>query len=90
MSKSNLPKCFSCGSEILPLPKSNSDTVIVNQGGMISEIDMGQLYQGQICESCRRVFCTSCWVKNMGTPDRLDVCNECGGHLVPLTSKNLP
>jgi len=87
MPESDLPKCAACGKEIQPLPESKGDHV-VNVGGNISPIDLGVLYMGQICESCQRIICSGCWVIGI-TPENLDVCSQCGGHLVPLTSQNL-
>jgi hypothetical protein len=89
MPSMDLPKCDSCGKEIPLLPKSKGED-IVNIGGIIGVIDMGQLYMGQICESCHHIICTSCWVSEIAAPESFDKCSKCGGHLVCLSSKNIP
>jgi len=87
---SDLPKCSSCGEEITPLPRSGSEEVVVNISGMVGIVDTGQLYMGQICESCHKFFCAMCCVHIFTKTGEMDKCDQCGGHLVPLTSLNLP
>ena len=84
------PKCVSCGKEILPLPKAKADQNVVSLGGVVGVIDSGVLYQGMICETSRHIFCTGCWVAKITVGERMDECSMCGGHLIPLTSKNIP
>jgi len=55
-------------------------------GGTI--LSMGaDLYQGVICETCRKLWCSGCWVPMM-IEDK-DICPICGIRLVPLTSHHL-
>jgi len=45
------------------------------------------LYQGVICESCRKTWCYRCWVPMM--LEEKDICPTCDVRLVPLTSNHL-
>jgi DNA-directed RNA polymerase subunit RPC12/RpoP len=79
-------ECAACSSEITLFSKGKPDDVVVNVGGTI--FSMGEdLYQGVICETCRKTWCLSCWVTMM--LDDKDICPTCGVRLVPLTSSHL-
>jgi hypothetical protein len=79
-------ECTACRSEITLLSEGKPEDVVVNVGGTI--LSMGEdLYQGVICETCRKTWCSSCWVTMM--LDDKDICPTCGVRLVPLTSSHL-
>ncbi|MCJ7518081.1 MAG: hypothetical protein MUO42_00195 [Anaerolineaceae bacterium] len=79
-------KCTACRSDIPLLSKGKSDDVVVNVGGTV--LSMGKdLYQGVICESCRKTWCYRCWVPMM--LEEKDICPTCDVRLVPLTSNHL-
>ena len=79
-------KCTACRSDIPLLSKGKPDDIIVNAGGTI--LNMGvDLYQGVICENCRKTWCSGCWVTMM--IDDKDICPTCGVRLLPLTSSYL-
>jgi hypothetical protein len=86
----DLPKCAACESEIKPLPEKYANDNVVSIGGITGKIDMGTPLMGQICESCHRIVCVTCWVKETTTPEKFDVCSQCGGHLTNLSTKNIP
>jgi DNA-directed RNA polymerase subunit RPC12/RpoP len=79
-------ECTACSNKIILLSKGKPYDVVVNVGGTI--LSMGEdLYQGVICETCRKTWCSSCWVTMM--LDDKDICPTCGVRLVPLTSSHL-
>jgi hypothetical protein len=85
-TSSDLPiKCSACSSEIALLSKAKPDDVVVNAGGTILSMSE-DLYQGVICETCRKMWCSGCWVTMM--IDDNDICPTCGVRLVPLTSRH--
>jgi hypothetical protein len=79
-------KCTACSSDIPLLSKGKPDEAMVNVGGSVLNMG-GDLYQGVICETCHKIWCTGCWVSMM--IDNKDICPTCGVRLVPLTSRHL-
>jgi hypothetical protein len=80
------PVCVGCGGKILPLP-DESDGAYQSFGGDVRDVSGGTPYQGVVCETCHRTWCSSCWVP-MLVADK-DICTACGTKLVPLSSAGL-
>lgn len=76
------PICIGCSKEIQPLP-GEDNVGILAFGGDTYDVSGGTLYQGVVCTSCDRTWCSGCWVPMIVADN--DVCTACGVRLVPLT-----
>ena len=76
------PICIGCSREISPLP-GDDNVGILAFGGDVYDASGGTLYQGVVCTTCHRTWCSECWVPMLVADD--DVCPACGISLIPLT-----